>query len=370
MKILVVGAGVAGLSATINLQRRGHAVTLLEVAPEIRTSGSPIDVRGDALDMVREMGILDEIRAAEIRMSVDSEFVDDHGNRIAGFSTEHSHDRPDDIEITRPDLMRILVGALEPGTDLRFATTVADLAAGADGVHVSLTDGTEDDFDLVVGADGVHSRTRSIVFGPEADYVRFLGVYLALAPVGPPAPEGTPGRMHLAPGRMMALLQSPDAELAGTYFRSPKLDVDHHDPAAVRGVLRQVFRDDVWRVHELIDRMVASPGLFFDECSQTRMPRWSVGRVVLVGDAAHCAAPLSGRGTSLGISGGLFLAQAIEENPGDLAGALAEYERRQRPYVDRAQRGVQGSIDRNVPATADDVAARYAALRQYEASRA
>jgi len=369
MKILVTGAGVAGLSATITLQRRGHTVTLIEQAPVVRTTGSPIDVRGDALDMVREMGIYHEMRAAEISMTVGTEYVDDNGKRVAGFSTRYANDRPDDIEIPRPKLMPILTGALEENTDVRFSTTVTELSDNGDSVHVVLSDGTEDDYDLVVGADGIHSWTRALVFGPEEDYVNFLGVYVVLAPIGPPAPAGTPGQMHLAPGRMLSLLQTPDEEIVAGYFRSPKLDINYRDPAAVHEVLRGVYQDDVWRIQELVARMGESDGLYFDECGQTKMPTWSKGRVVLVGDAAHCAAPLSGRGTSLAISGSYFLAEALEKHPDDLAAAFTEYEERQRPYVDRAQAGVAGSIDRNVPATAEAVTAYLQEVRGSEASR-
>ncbi|BBY20035.1 FAD-dependent monooxygenase [Mycobacterium stomatepiae] len=93
------------------------------------------------------------------------------------------------------------------------------------------------------------------------------------------------------------------------------------------------------------------------------MPTWRHGRVVLVGDAAHCASPLSGRGTALALTGAWFLAQALRENPADLTRALEQYEHDQRPHAVRSQATAAPGGDRLVPASQEEIDARNRGLR-------
>ncbi|WP_422744632.1 FAD-dependent monooxygenase [Mycobacterium sp. WMMD1722] len=100
------------------------------------------------------------------------------------------------------------------------------------------------------------------------------------------------------------------------------------------------------------------------------MPRWHQGRVALVGDAAYCASPLSGRGTSLAMTGAWHLAHALRSHPDDLPQALAQYQRDQLPYVTRAQATAGPGGDLLIPATQDAIDARNRRLIAESAHRA
>lgn len=364
MKILVCGAGVAGLATTLYLKRAGHDVTTLERAPEFRTAGGPVDVRGDSIGFVKELGLWDEMKTHEVHMSDDMYFVDADGNKVASFPHAAIKDSPEDLEIERVALMPIL--AREAGTEgFRFSTTLERIDERGEHVHVVLTDGTEDDYDLVVGADGAHSATRRMTFGrPEADFAHFLGVYVGFAPIGPTGAPTTPSINFNTPGKFIGNMQSLECEYTSFMFRSEQLTYDYRDPEVVRGIIRAHFPEDLWRTQELLERALNSPGLWMDGCTQIKMDTWRKGRVVLVGDAAHCATPLSGRGVSLGISGGRFLTRALGEFPDDLDAALARYEALQRPYVEHAQATVYEGMELVLPRTSEEIEKRNALMNQ------
>lgn len=358
MRILVVGAGVAGLSAAANLVRDGHQVTVVEIASELRTAGGPVDVMGDALDMMRAMGAYDQIKAAQIHMTAETEFVDDDGALLAKFPIAEISDSPDDIEIGRIELMPIMRGAAT-GADIRFATTVNALADDGGQVHVTLSDGTEHEYDLLLGADGVHSRVRALLFGPESDFVQYQGAYVGFGLYSDEPAEG-PSQQHNVPGKMLGWINADGRQLVSMFFRSEQLDYDFRDLDAIRDILRRTFDYDRWRTRELVDALVAAPDLYFDGCFQTHMDTWCRGHAILIGDAAHCGSPLSGRGVSLAIKAGFFLAQALREHPNDLDAAYKRYEELHRPHVDAGQRSVAPHLDMMVPATAEAIDARNA----------
>src|ERR1700691_6479326 len=128
MRILVSGAGMAGLSAGITLGGTGHDVTIVERANHLRVNGSPIDIRGDAIKIADKMGVLDGIRARRVDMSERVQFVDSRGELLAELPDSEFNDSPDDTEIPREDLAHVLRTALDPATSLRFGESIADLS--------------------------------------------------------------------------------------------------------------------------------------------------------------------------------------------------------------------------------------------------
>ncbi|WP_052847301.1 FAD-dependent monooxygenase [Streptomyces avicenniae] len=364
MKILVSGAGIAGLAAARELGTRGHDVTVVEHARHLRLTGTPIDIRGDAIEAVDRMGLLARIKERRVLMSARTWFVDGDGTPVAPMPLAGINDSEDDVEVLREDLVRILAAAVPATVAIRFGDAIEALTDDGDGVDVRLASGGTGRYDLVIGADGQHSATRRLVFGPEKDHLRFLGVYFALADHPAEARSDGVNAIHNVPGRMAGLFRYGGRAVAVFQFRSAPIDLDHRDPDAQKKILIDAFAGHrSWRIPELLDAARADPGFYLTSASQIHLPTWHRGRVVLVGDAGYCPAFLSGRGTSLALTGARILAEELDRCGTDHSAAFARYETRQRPYVTRAQSRVHGGRERMLPTTWAAIAARNAALR-------
>jgi 2-polyprenyl-6-methoxyphenol hydroxylase-like FAD-dependent oxidoreductase len=97
--------------------------------------------------------------------------------------------------------------------------------------------------------------------------------------------------------------------------------------------------------------MPTAPDFYFDSVSQVKMKKWSAGRIVLLGDAAYCASPLSGMGTGMAVVGAYILAGELTQAGGDYALAFARYESLMRNFVDQCQKIADGGTDWFVPRT-------------------
>ncbi|MFG3254847.1 FAD-dependent monooxygenase [Streptomyces sp. NPDC048172] len=369
MRILVSGTGVAGLALAVELTARGHDVSLIERAPEFRTGGTPIDIRGDALGVVDRLGLLPRLRELSVDATESGVFVDADGTAVARVPAEQISDSDDDLEITRDDLARVLTDQLPSGTPVRYGDSVTALEEpdGGGRVDVGFLSGHRESFDLVLGADGLHSAVRHLTFGPESGHARHLGVYLGISKL-PPEGAQVPSQFYNYPGLMAGIMRFKGEALAFFAFRSGWIDHDHHDLAAQKRILADAFAGHTeWEIPRLLDAVRRDPAFYFDAVSQIHLPVWHWGRTALVGDAAHCASPLSGRGTSLALTGAAFLAEALDRHPGDHTAAFEEYTARQRPYVDFAQASVEEGADVVVPATWETIHARNASVGGPEA---
>lgn len=360
MRILISGAGIAGLSAAINLTAIGHDVTILERAAHLRVNGSPIDIRGDSIEVAAQMGVLDQIRANQVDMSERICFVGRDGEILAELHpADEINDSSGDIEIPREDLTNILCSALPRSTSLIFGDSIVQLIDDGDGVDVRFASGVQHRYDLVVGADGLHSATRRLVFGPESDFLQHLGVYVALTDLPGHVGHNRTNPMYNYPDHMIGIAGYRDKALAVFNFRAPWIDYDYRDLDAQKQILTEAFAGhDEWRIPELLAAAQNDPELYFDSVSQIHMPVWHRGRIVLVGDAAHCASPASGRGTSLALTGTWLLARALHEHPHDLQQAFADYEVNQRPHAARAQATAGPGSDLLIPASQEAIDAR------------
>jgi 2-polyprenyl-6-methoxyphenol hydroxylase-like FAD-dependent oxidoreductase len=329
-RVLISGAGIGGPALAYWLAGRGFRVTVVERAPALREAGYKVDVRGAATEVLRRMGLLTAAQAADTGMRRIT-YVKSNGGPIAALPADLLMGRRgDDLEIMRWDLSRILHDATADRVEYVFGDAIATLDDGPDGVDVTFEKGAPRRFDHVVGADGLHSATRRKVMGETP--LSHLGAYIAIYTVPNLLGIEREEVMYSRPGRLVFAYAMDRDQLArvGLTFASPPLDYDRRDTAAQKALVRAAFDGQGWRVGDFLSAMDSAPDFYFDAMSQVELPRWSAGRVVLLGDAAHCPAPASGQGTSLALVGAYVLGRHL-----GTPGGFAAYEREMRPYTEK-----------------------------------
>jgi 2-polyprenyl-6-methoxyphenol hydroxylase-like FAD-dependent oxidoreductase len=358
--VLISGAGVAGPTLAYWLARYGFRPTVVERSQRQRSSGNPVDVRGEAMTVAERMGVMPRLREAATSVS-GLAFVTASGRRTGQLAVGGLDGA--EVEVPRADLAAVLHDAAREQAEFVFGDSITALHQDAAGVDVSFDKGAPRRFDLVVGADGLHSAVRRLMFGPASSYVRHLGMYIATLQLGYPAADPGTVLMYNMPRRSVSVHPVNGNAMAAFIFRSPAIPgLDNRDSAACKQVVLDAYRDGGWELPSLLDRVRAADDMYFDSVSRVRLPSWSQGRVALLGDAASCMS-LFGNGSSLAITGAATLARALSATPDDHATAFRAYEAEHRVRVRPTQRGrlIAGAL--LVPATRPGITARDLGVR-------
>ncbi len=345
--VLVSGASIAGPTAASWLARAGFEVTVVERFAALRDEGQNIDVRGAAREVLRRMG-LEEAALAAGTGEQGTVFLGEGGRELARFpaSTDDTSGPTAQMEILRGRLGELLHDHSADAVRYVFDDQIAGLAQDPDGVDVTFASGQEQRFDLVVLAEGVNSRSRDLVF-PAASRT-YLGMLIAYLTIPRQADDTDWWRWYVA-GRGRGVNLRPDdvgTTRAALNLLTDTRGIDDLPRDAQVALLRRAFTGAGWQTDRVLDALDDAP-MYLEDLAQVHLPSWSVGRIALVGDAAWCATPVSGVGTSLALAGAYTLAAALAGAADHRAG-LAEYEARMRPFVDAGQ-----SLPPGVPGVAN-----------------
>lgn len=311
--VLVIGAGIAGSAVSIALARGGASVDVVEAAPRSSASGSGITLQGNALRALRELGVWDDVRACGYGFdTIGIRAPDADGTVIVEMDDARTGgpDLPAGMGMERPVLAGILHEAAErAGAKIRFDTVADGLAHSRTGTSVTFSDGTESHYDLVIGADGVRSWTRRTL-GIELETERTgMGIWRL---VGPRPSSVMRTELYYGGAAFIAGYCPTGEDSLYAYIVEAAQDHTHSTAEERLAVMQNLAAQYHGPWDEIREQLCDSTKInytWFE--SHVLEGRWHRGRVVLIGDAAHCCPPTVAQGGAQALEDALVLAEMV-----------------------------------------------------------
>ena len=359
LKVLVVGASIAGPTAAYWFAKAGAHVTVVERFPKLRTGGQNIDIRTAGVTVMRKMLGMEAAVRAKTASIEGLSFVRDDGRPYGVIRATGNPDQQSlisEYEIFRGDLARILFDLTKDNENINyvFGEQVASMQQNevVDGpVVVEFANGLPtSEYDLVIACDGATSRTRAIGLGCGVrTHIKPTNCWAAYFSIQKDLLQGSKiGQAHSAVGgRFVALgpdpsgvnriglmaLHPPDNRDATLPFREATKQGDD----ALKRFVVQHFRGVGWKTNEILEGLMESKDFYASEVVQVKTPSLYNGRFVMAGDAGY-APGFTGTGTTLALTGAYVLAGEVLNHAGSVAAGLRGYEEQMRPIIDDMQK--------------------------------
>ncbi len=312
-KILIVGGGIAGLSAAIAARQADVEVDLVEVDPAWATVGVGLTLQANALRAIHRLGLIDRVLAEGF--GYDGTRVIDAEGRLISETTEGPRlagpQYPSAAGAPRPALAAALKDrAAELGVRARAGVTVSAVRSGPDGVEVSFSDGGSGRYDLVLGADGIYSSVRQMVFD-ETLRPEFTGQGVWRFTTERPAEverawlcrggSGSAGFIPLTSDTMYLFLVENGVEEGRRLPRE-----------ALAPTLAGLLSGFKGPVAEIAVRLTPESDVVYRPFEWLITPApWHRGRVLLIGDAAHASTAHLGAGGGMAIEDAVVLGELL-----------------------------------------------------------
>jgi len=315
---LIVGGGIAGLTAAICLQARGWQVTVLEQASEYQEVGAGLQLSPNACKVFARLGLLNRLRAMAFEPQALEMRIGHSGRQIfrvgLGGRTRQRWQQ-DYLHLHRADLLAVLVRELENrSVDLRRNAKAVRYESLPNSITVQLEDSNVIHADLLIGADGIHSTLREQMFGP--DEPRFTGnvAWRAVVPTARLADLAPPPTacVWTGSGRHAVTYQLRGGELCN-FVGVVEQDTWSEESWTAIGSREQALADFAG-FHPTIQKLLDNAETLHRWALFDRPPlaRWSTDRAVLIGDACHPMLPFLAQGAAQGIEDAWMLAEAVE----------------------------------------------------------
>jgi salicylate hydroxylase len=336
-RVAIIGGGIGGLTAANALRRAGIEVSVYEAAGELKEIGAGVALHANAMRVLRFIGVEDAVRkiAGKTDYSVTKDGIT---GRIISQTSRAKHAELHGIEpatVHRADLLDVLAAALPEGI-ASLSKRCVSIESGESSAVARFADGTEVEADVIIGADGIHSAVRTSLFGPDAP--RFTGkiCYRSVIPTANVRASAlsdvaADNGQWLGPHGTIVLYPLRGEELINVVCHYD--DDTYRHESWVTECERAEVLDRYAGWHESLLRLFEAGDTWYKWALYDRdpIPRWTKGRVTLLGDSAHPMLPYLGQGACQALEDGAVLANALAASPSDPVAALAAYERVRRP---------------------------------------
>ena len=340
--IAIVGAGMGGLTAAATLRQASVTVRVYEQASRFARVGAGIQMMPNSMKVLRAIGIEERLHAVAFQPYSHLNREWDTGEVLRELPMPESLFGAPYLCMHRAELHDALLAAL-PQEIIHLNKKLVGLDQQSDRVTLRFEDGSRAEADAVVGADGVHSVVRDLIIGPDMPVHKGRIAYRAVFPaallngfdIGPSRTKWWGVDRHIViyyttcnRGELYFVTSVPEpAEWLTRESWSAKGDVRELREAYegfhpdVRAVLAACPDCHKWAILE-----------------REPLPRWSDGRVVLLGDACHAMTPYMAQGAATAIEDAAILARCLQAVEGeDIEGAFARYEAHRKPRTSRIQ---------------------------------
>jgi 6-hydroxynicotinate 3-monooxygenase len=340
-RIAILGAGLAGLTLAGLLQRAGFSIAVYEQSPNFSRIGAGIILGANVAKVLRRLDLEQAFASTGIRPDAFVSRAWDSGKILYELVFDQACEARFGgpfVNIHRADLHQLLQQPLMPGT-IRYGHKLAGIDESANGVTLSFDNGTTAEADIAIGADGIRSKTREIMLGAEEP--RFIGrvapraVFPADRVAGDPIGDCT--KWWAADRHALAYYMTArrDEVYVMAAFPAERWDGDGSPIPGKRDEFVAAFDGS----HPDLQRAAAAAVdvTVWPICDRPRNDCWSMGRVVLMGDACHAVRPFMAAGGSMAIEDAAVLSRCITEFA-DPSTAFARYAAVRIPRVAEVQR--------------------------------
>lgn len=310
-KVLIIGAGIGGLSAGIALRSKGYDVEIIEKDPEWTVYGVGIIQQNNVIRAMYELGVIDDY--------IDAGYGFDHVKIFAPNGMEVAkipisplvEGYPANAGIARPALQKVLAERTKgAGAKIRLGLTAETINDSGDVVDVTFSDGSEAQYDLVIGADGIYSQTRQAIF-PQAPRPEFTGQSVWRYNFN--RPEGMEG-LHVYNGQVGVGLVPMSEEQIYMYITTPEPGSPRFEKSTLADEMKARLQMACPTLHHFGEQITDNEEVVYRPLEWLMLEGdWHKGRIALLGDAVHSTTPHLGQGAGLAIEDALVLADELTQ---------------------------------------------------------